>query len=228
MLLHNSKTTDVRTERKPNVFHDGLNSIRWSSNCSILIFRGGEIWMNTEAFVGLDVSRTVLQIAVRPSGEDWSTGVDDIGMNETAERLRDIHPNLVVMEAHGGLELPLAGALAAFGLPFALVSPRSIKDFTRAIGGMRQDRNQARLLAHFAELVRPEVRKVSTESIQHLNTLRSRRMELHQMMALEQSRLETSISVIQKELKNHIHFLEKSIFWIDEEISRTVRLSIRP
>jgi transposase len=183
--------------------------------------------MNTEAFVGLDVSRTVLQIAVRPSGEDWSTGVDDIGMNETAERLRDIHPNLVVMEAHGGLELPLAGALAAFGLPFALVSPRSIKDFTRAIGGMRQDRNQARLLAHFAELVRPEVRKVSTESIQHLNTLRSRRMELHQMMALEQSRLETSISVIQKELKNHIHFLEKSIFWIDEEISRTVRLSIR-
>ena len=65
--------------------------------------------MNAEVFVGLDVSRTVLQIAVRPSGEHWSAGVDDLGMNETAEKIRDIHPNLVVMEAHGGVELPVAG-----------------------------------------------------------------------------------------------------------------------
>ena len=183
--------------------------------------------MIAEAFVGLDVSRTVLQIAVRPSGEHWSTGIDDVGMNETAEKLRELHPNLVVMEAHGGPELPLAGTLASLGLPFALVSPRSIKEFTRAIGGIRQDRNQARLLAHFAELVRPEVRKVPAESIQHLKTLRSRRVEVLQMMALEQGRIPMSPPSIQKELKNHIHFLEKSVFGIDEEISRTVRLSVR-
>ena len=115
--------------------------------------------MSAEVFVGLDVSKTILKIAVRPSGEHWTAGVDDAGMNETAEKIRDIHPNLVVMEAHGGVELPVAGTLASLGLPFALVSPRSIKDFTRAIGGMRQDRSQAGLLAHFAELVRPEVRK---------------------------------------------------------------------
>jgi len=183
--------------------------------------------MSAEVFVGLDVSRTVLKIAVRPSGEQWSAGVDDLGMNETAEKIRDIHPNLVVMEAHGGVELPVAGTLASLGLPFALVSPRSIKDFTRAIGGMRQDRNQAGLLAHFAELVRPEVRKVPAESIQILRALRSRRMDVLQMMAQEQSRLEKATSSIQKELKNHIHYLEKSVFWTDEEISRTIRLSVR-
>jgi transposase len=183
--------------------------------------------MSAEVFVGLDVSRTVLKIAVRPSGEQWSAGVDDLGMNEAAEKIRDIHPNLVVMEAHGGVELPVAGTLASLGLPFALVSPRSIKDFTRAIGGMRQDRNQAGLLAHFAELVRPEVRKVPAESIQLLRTLRSRRMEVLQMMAQEQGRLEKATPSIQKELKNHIHYLEKSVFWTDEEINRTIRLSVR-
>jgi transposase len=187
----------------------------------------GELCMSTEVFVGLDVSKTVLQIAVRPSGEHWSAGVDDAGMNETAEKIRDIHPHLVVMEAHGGVELPVAGTLASLGLPFALVSPRSIKDFTRAIGGMRQDRSQAGLLAHFAELVRPEVRKVPAESIQILKALQARRMEVLQMMAVEQARLEKATSAIQKELKNHIHFLEKSVFWTDEEISRTIRLSVR-
>jgi transposase len=183
--------------------------------------------MSAEVFVGLDVSKTVLKIAVRPSGEHWTAGVDDAGMNETAEKIRDIHPNLVVMEAHGGVELPVAGTLASLGLPFALVSPRSIKDFTRAIGGMRQDRSQAGLLAHFAELVRPEVRKVPAESIQILKALQARRMEVLQMMAVEQTRLEKATSAIQKELKNHIHFLEKSVFWTDEEISRTIRLSVR-
>lgn len=183
--------------------------------------------MSAEVFVGLDVSKTVLQIAVRPSGEHWSARVDNVGMNETAEKIRDIHPNLVVMEAHGGVELPVVGTLASLGLPFALVSPRSIKDFTRAIGGMRQDRSQAGLLAHFAELVRPEVRKVPAESIQILKTLQARRTEVLQMMAEEQARLEKATSAIQKELKNHIHFLEKSVFWTDEEISRTIRLSVR-
>jgi transposase len=183
--------------------------------------------MSAEVFVGLDVSRTAIQISVRPSGENWNSALDDNGIAATAEKLRDIHPDLVVMEAHGGPELPLAGTLATAGLPFAMVSPRNIREFAKAIGGTRQDRNQAGLLAHYAELVRPEVRKVSPELVQQLQALRSRRLELLSMLALEQRRLDSASTTIQRDLRNHIHFLEKSVALIDEDISRSVRANGR-
>ena len=174
-------------------------------------------------FVGLDVSKTNIQMAVRPSGEAWSSPVNDTGIQATAEKLQTIHPDIVVMEAHGGPELSLAGTLASAGLPFAMISPKSIKEFARAIGGTREDRNQAGLLAHYAELVRPEVRKVSPELVNHLKILRSRRLDVLSMLALEQRRLDVAANSVQKDLRNHIHFLERSVVLIDEEISRSVR-----
>jgi transposase len=184
--------------------------------------------MAGEVFVGLDISRSAIQISVRPSGEHWTTAVDDGGINEAAAKLRDIHPNLVVMEAHGGPELPLAGTLASIGLPFALVSPRSIREFAKAIGRTRRDpADQAGLLAHFAELVRPEVRKVPAEVVRQLKILRARRVEVLKMLDLERSRLEAELLFIQRDVRNHIFFLEKSVVAIDEEISRTIRASGR-
>ena len=183
--------------------------------------------MAAEVFVGLNVSRTVIQISVRPSGENWTTGADDTGLCETAEKLRDIHPNLVVLEAQGGPELAVAGTLATAGLPFALVSPRSIREFSRAIGATRLDRNQAGLLAYFAELVRPEVRKVPLEVVQQLKALRSRRRDVLSMLMLEQGRLDSAPASIQRDIRNHIHFLERSIPLIDDEISRSVRANLR-
>jgi transposase len=183
--------------------------------------------MNSEVFVGLDVNRTAIQIVVRPSGEHWTSAVDESGINETTAKLREIHPDLVVMEAHGGPELPVAGTLASVGLPFALVSPRSIREFAKAIGRTRRDTDQAGLLAHFAELVRPEVRKVPAELVKQLKALRSRRLDVVKMLLLERGRLDADLAFIQKDIRNHIFSLEKSILGIDEEISRTVRSSGR-
>src|SRR5438067_168733 len=112
--------------------------------------------MTERAFVGLDINRNGIQAMVRPTGEQWASAIDDSGISETAERLSAVHPEVIVMEAQGGLELPVAGMLATAGLPLALVSPRSVRDFARAIGRSRSDYDHAELLAHFAELVRPE------------------------------------------------------------------------
>jgi transposase len=183
--------------------------------------------MTAEVFVGLDVSRTTLQISVRPTGESWSSTIDDSGITATAAKLRGIHPDLVVLEAHGGPELPVAGTLASEGLPFALISPRSIRDFAKVIGGNRQDRNQAGLLAHYAELVRPEVRKVPPELVQQLQALKSRRLDILSMIAMEQRRLDNASGSVQRDIRNHLQFLEKSVSLIDDEISRSVRASGR-
>ena len=181
--------------------------------------------MTAGTFVGLDVCKNSIQIAVRPTGEQWSASGDDGGISETADRLRDLAPELVVMEAQGGPELPIAGTLATIGLPFALVSPRNIRDFAKVLGRPRSDRDQAGLLAHFAELVRPEVRPAPTEFVQQLKALQTRRDEVVQLLALERQRSDTESAIVSKDLKNHIYFLEKSILAIDDEISRTVRSS---
>ena len=178
------------------------------------------------SYVGLDVSKGTIQIAVRPTGEQWSTTIDDTGITEAANLLKGIGPELVVMEAQGGPELALAGALAMYGLPFALVSPRNIRDFARVLGRPRSERDQAGLLAYFAELVRPEVKPAPTEIIDHLKALRARREDVVQMLQGERRRLaENTSTFVQKDIKTHIYFLEKSTLVIDDELSRTIRSS---
>lgn len=181
--------------------------------------------MNGRAFVGLDVNRSGIQAMVRPTGEQWATSMDDSGISETAERLAAVQPEVVVMEAQGGLELPVAGTLATVGLPLALVSPRSVRDFARAIGRIRGDRDHAGLLAHFAELVRPEAQPMPEKVVEQLKALKSRREEVLMMLALERSRHLTDFVSVHRDIRNHIFFLEKSVVGLGEEINRMVRSS---
>jgi hypothetical protein len=127
--------------------------------------------MNERAFVGLDVNRNGIQAVVRPSGEKWVTGIDDSGISETAKRLSAVHPDVVVMEAHGGLELPVAGTLATVGLPLALVSPQRPRfcPGSRSVGG----RDHAALLAHLPNWC-AETPTVPESLVEHLkNAARS-------------------------------------------------------
>src|SRR5215467_5274902 len=181
--------------------------------------------MNERAFVGLDVNRNGIHAMVRPSGENWATSIDDSGISETAERLTAVHPDVVVMEAYGGLELPIAGTLATVGLPLALVSPRSVRDFARAVGRNRIGHDHATLLAHFAELVRPETPTVPESLVEHLRALKARRDFVLEMLSLEQSRAESEFVSVHRDVRNHISFLERSAFSLNEEINRMVKTS---
>ena len=177
-------------------------------------------------FVGVDADRDTIEASVRPSGELWTVESGEAGMTEIASRLSSIRPDLVVMQANGNYELPLAGILATAGLPFALVLPRNVRDFARAIGRLtRAGQRQADLLAHFAELVRPEAWPLSDELIQQLRDLRMRRQEVIEMMSLERGRLETAPFIVQKDVQHHIQCLQKSLSGLDEQFSRTIRAS---
>src|SRR5687768_8722355 len=178
--------------------------------------------MNERAFVGLDVNRNGIQAMVLPTGEQWATSIDDLGIDETAERLSAVHPGIVVMEAQGGVELPLAGTLATAGLPLALVSPRSVREFARAIGRTRGDPSHAELLAHFAELVRPETPPMPEKVLEQLKALKERRRGVLKMLDLERRQQETEFVPIQRDIRNHISFLERSVIGMGEEINRLV------
>ena len=177
-------------------------------------------------FVGLDAGRDKIEASVRPTGEIWSTQSGYNGMTQVAETLFGIQPQLVALQANGNFELPLAGILLTFGLPVALVQPRKVREFARAIGKLgRVEQKPAGLLAQFAEFVKPEMRPLPEDLVEELKHLRARRTEILEMIALERSRCGNSIPTRDRDVQAHIHFMERSLASIDAKFSRQVRAS---
>ena len=130
-------------------------------------------------FVGIDVSKDRLDVAVLPSEESWSTANQDEDIQSLVKRIRSIKPELIVLEATAQLEMPLVGALAARGLPVAVVNPRHVRNFARASGILaKTDRIDAQVLACFGEKMRPEVRPLKDKETRELTALMTRRHQL--------------------------------------------------
>ena len=112
-----------------------------------------------ETYVGIDVAKAGMDIAVRPTDESWAISNDEAGIRRLVSRLKTLEPDLVLLEASGGLELPIVAALAVEELPVVVVNPRQVRDFARATGKLaKTDTLDAAVLAHFGEAVRPPVR----------------------------------------------------------------------
>lgn len=140
-------------------------------------------------FVGIDVSKAQLDVALRPTGR-FVVPNDDAGIAELLERLQATSPTLIILEATGGIELPLTGALAAAGLPVVVVNPRQILDFAKATGQLaKTDALDAQVLAHFAEVVRPTPRPLPDVETQELAALVTRRRQLIEMLTAEKNRI---------------------------------------
>jgi transposase len=58
----------------------------------------------TPRFVGIDVAKAQLEIALRPTGERWAVANDDCGIAALVERLQAVQPTLIVLEATGGYQ----------------------------------------------------------------------------------------------------------------------------
>src|SRR4029453_6722349 len=121
--------------------------------------RTGVRMSDAPCFVGIDVAKAQLDIALRPSGERWAVANDASGVATLVDRVQTLHPTLIVREATGGLERAVTSALAAAGLPVVVVNPRQARDCTRATGQLAQtDVLEARALAHFADGIPPPPR----------------------------------------------------------------------
>jgi len=140
-------------------------------------------------FVGIDVAKDRLDVHLRPDGEVFTVARDGEGIEALAARLSALKPVLVVLEATGGFETVVAAALAAAGLPLAVVNPRQIRDFARATGRLaKTDPLDAAVIAHFAEALRPQARPVASAEAQALGELVARRRQLIGMMTAERNR----------------------------------------
>lgn len=182
--------------------------------------------MTTEAFIGIDVARDSLEVASRPAGEHWQVGNDSASIAELLPRVRALGPTLIVLEATGGLELPLLAALGSAGLPVVAVNPRQVRDFAKAIGKLaKTDAIDAQVLAHFADAVRPAVRPLPDAATQALGALVTRRRQLVEMLTAEENRRKTAPPAIRADIQAHIAWLRKRLKGVDKELSQAVRTS---
>lgn len=180
----------------------------------------------SQIFVGLDVSKDRLD-AVTRAGVPFTTTNDSAGHAQLLHWLRPLGVTLVVLEATGGLELPVAAFLSAADLPVAIVNPRQVRDFAKASGRLaKNDTIDAAVLAHFAEAIRPQPRPLPDAQQQAFDALLSRRRQLIDMLTMERNRLSSCVDArVTLDLRAHLAWLERRLKRADDDLADAIAAS---
>jgi len=180
----------------------------------------------TPIFVGIDVSKARLDVAIGPTGERDSVVNDKVGIKALVKRLAEIQPTLIVMEATGSIEREVSAALGGAGLPVVVVNPRQVRDFAKATGQLaKTDSIDALVLARFAEAVRPAVRPLPDEVTLELRALTSRRRQITEMIVAERNRIANASRAVRKRIDAHIRWLEAELERADKDLDQSIRQS---
>lgn len=180
-----------------------------------------------DRFVGIDVSKSWVDVHLRPDGAAFRCTTDGEGLAALVRRVRPLTPRLIVMEASGGYESIVAVSLAEIGLPVAIVNPRQVRKFAEALGQLaKTDAIDARVIAHFAEAVRPPPRPLPDPMMIQLQELLARRRQLVVMITAEKQRWTKAESKItQRSHKTMLKSLESERARIERAIDKLVRHS---
>ena len=163
----------------------------------------------SSVFVGIDVSKLTLDIAVRPTGEYWQVENTIEGITSLVTKLRSLKPVSIVVEATGGYETAVAVSMSVNDLPVAVINPRKSREFARTIGRRaKTDKIDASVLAQFGEVIRPEPRKMPDEQTMRLQASLARRRQIVEMISAEKNRLQQAHISIKPEIQEHITWLE--------------------
>lgn len=178
----------------------------------------------TKRYVGIDVAKAKLDVFIGGTRESFSVVNTELGIRGMLAKFR--RDDFVILEATGGLEVPVAGALATGGIALAIVNPRQVRDFARATGRLaKTDRLDAEVLARFGEAVKPPARPLANEQAEALEALVTRRRQLVEMLTAEKNRRSMAPKVLYRSIDEHIRWLEKRLSGLDDELATMIRNS---
>lgn len=179
------------------------------------------------SFIGIDVSKELLEVAVHQSGYKFRCPNDCINFPELIAELIRLRPARIVLEATGGLERPLLQALQAIGLPAVVINPRQVRDFAKALGLLaKTDRLDARVLAHFGAAVKPPLSPIKAQADIELDALMGRRKQLSDMLVQEKNRRGSAATdTARDDIEEHIEWLEERIKELDEKLKSQLESS---
>jgi transposase len=188
--------------------------------------REKEANMDTNIFVGIDVSKQTLDVALGEDAKPIQISNDQTGVDALVKKLKSISPNLVVLEATGGYEALVASTLYDSGLPVVVANPRHVRDFAKSLGILaKTDAIDARVIALFAAAVKPELRPLKDRATAELSALVARRRQLVDMIVAEKNRLHKAIKRNRKDIKEHIKWLNKRLDHINKDIDKEIQNS---
>jgi transposase len=178
-------------------------------------------------YLGLDVAKATVELASEPAGLAGQFATDPAGLTTLVAQCQAQPVVLVVLEATGGYEAPVAAALAAAGLPLVIVNPRQVRDFARALGRLaKTDRVDAQVLALFGARVQPAPRALPDEATQALDAVLLRRRQLLEMLHAERVRLPRARGrEVRRNLRVHIRWLERSVIDTDATLEALIQAS---
>ena len=181
----------------------------------------------SQFFVGIDVAKAQLDIAVRPTGERWSAPNDEAGIATLVARLQAVAPTLIVLEATGGFQRAVVAALTVAGLPVVVATPRQTRDFAKATGQLaKTDALDARALAHFADAVRPTPRPMPDAQTDALRALLTRRRQLVAMRTAESNRLSSALPpAVQADIVAPLAWLAQRLATLDDDLDTALQAS---
>jgi transposase len=182
--------------------------------------------METKVFVGVDVSKDKLDVAIGSQKDIITFANNQKGVDALLKELRRINAELIVFESTGGYELLAASSLAEAGLPVVIVNPRQVRNFAKATGILaKTDAIDARVIARFAEAVKPDVRPLKDRATSDLTALVTRRRQIVEMIVAESNRLKLANKRNIKDIKDHIRWLEKRLDKIETDIGKRIQNS---
>ncbi|MFZ0052631.1 MAG: IS110 family transposase, partial [Desulfobaccales bacterium] len=176
--------------------------------------------MKTPVFVGIDISKKHLDIFLTPTDTSFTVPNTEAGIVKLVARLSQVAPQIILLEATGGYEFLAVAALREAGLPACFINPRQVRDFARSLGILaKTDRIDARVLAQFAEKLRPQPRPLPEAQQQELKHLMVRRRQLLEMIQMEQNRLQIShIPRVKQSIQAALQALKEQLRQLDRDI----------
>lgn len=182
--------------------------------------------MNSESYVGVDVSKSLLDVNVLPSKTSYQFLNDDKGVQKLITFLNKMNPTLIVFESTGGLEMLAVSSLIERQFPVVIMNPRQIRDYAKATGRLaKTDAIDAETIARFARDIRPEIRPLKDGQTRALSALNTRRKQIVDMMVAEKNRLHSAIKLNRKSIQQHIRFLDKELTNINNDIDQMIKKS---
>jgi transposase len=175
-------------------------------------------------FVGIDISAQRLDVDTLPASQPFSKPHTEEGIASLVQHLKPLNPQIVLLEATGGYEIPVAYALYEAGLPVVIMNPKVLRHFAKAIGRLaKTDKLDAQVLALYAQRIQPPVRPLQDQEQLELANLLARRRQLQAMIVMEENRRRTCTPRVRGNIDRSLAHLRQLLKDLDREIHDSIR-----
>lgn len=180
----------------------------------------------SEQYVGIDVSKGHLDYTYFGSKTSFRVNNDEMGITQVLAELQGREVALIVVEATGGLEMPLVIALAQAQQPVAMVNPRQARDFAKSTGKLaKTDRIDCHMLAHFGQAIHPRIYQLPDEETRHMGEVLARKRQINEMLVMEKTHWSSASSELRSEIETHLTWLEKEKTRLEQEMREQIQQS---